>query len=119
MTDSVVYFIEGTPIGTAYPEITADIRAEYFAAQPSSSGPNYRSQFMRIAFNCVTTTFKIESGISYTGNGFGGEARFDSSHVDDPAAMPPRSGIWMVASQACPMARGEPAPGFNPPPKFP
>lgn len=115
MNANGIYLIENRPSGRAYPKIHVDIRAEYFRPGTSADGSVYRSQFYRLEMDCEESTSRMTSLNTFTGNGLQGEVRISPPDTGPPAsAIIPRSPFAMIESQACPMARGEPAPGFEP-----
>jgi hypothetical protein len=112
-TSDAFMFIEGRPVGHAYPLILVDVRAEYSAPLNSEDGSPYRSQFYRLEMDCTSSTVRFTTIATFSGNGLQGDARFEPGPLAPPSAIAPRSAMWMIETQACPMAQGKPPPGFQ------
>lgn len=112
-TDNSFLFVEGRPLSRAYPRIQVDVRAEYAAPVLGQPQSPYRSQFYRLSMDCQQSTVRLTAMASFTGNGLQGEVDIEPDPPLLTSAIATGSPMWMIETQACPMARGEPPPGFH------
>jgi hypothetical protein len=112
-TQDAFLFIEGRPIGRAYPRILVDVRAEYSAPRTGDDGSPFRSQFYRLEMDCASSMARLTTIATFAGNGLQGDVRFEKSPPPQFSPVAAKSALGMIQSQACPMAQGKPAPGFQ------
>jgi hypothetical protein len=63
--------------------------------------------------DCAASTVRLTTVASFSGNALQGDVRFEPDGPAQVTRIIPKSAMWMIETQACPMALGQPPPGFR------